>query len=80
MEPGRCRSTHILATLGNIQPPLCEPQPQSSGTHLRRQLPRHHAAGDQGEVRGGVEEADDGPHGGDEQRHGVAARGEWGLE
>lgn len=41
--------------------------------HLRRQLPRHDPAGDQREVRGGVEEADDGPHGRDEQRHGVAA-------
>lgn len=49
------------------------PAPARAKGYLRGQLPRHDAAGDQGEVCGGVEEADDGPHGGDEQGHGVPA-------
>ncbi len=52
--------------------PVPAPPARAKG-YLRGQLPRHDAAGDQGEVRGGVEEADDGPHGGDEQGHGVPA-------
>ena len=45
--------------------------------HMHADL--HDVAGDQGEVRGGVEEPDDGPHGVDEQLHVVAAWGEHGT-